>query len=92
MTRTLTPIGTPAYLLEVASLNPLTPDELFDLACERHPDLLDVEISGARNAVLFLTREGFLAREGKPYRYTITRAGEEEANRVYDERMKRGAA
>jgi hypothetical protein len=83
----------PAYLLGVASLEPHTPDELLALACERHPELLTTaEDTTLRAAITNLHKADLLARERKPYRYTITRAGEEEANRVYDERMKRGAA
>lgn len=93
MTRMLNVNSTPAYLLEVASLEPRTMRELFQLACIRHADMLDVTEHSAMNAVTRMTQCGFLARsEERPYRYTITRAGEEEANRVYDERMKRGAA
>lgn len=97
MTRMLNVNGTPAYLLDVASLEPRTIDELLHLACLRHPELLEAEDSAIQAAVAHLRKDGFLGREERtsrahPFRYTITRAGEEEANRVYDERMKRGAA
>ncbi len=68
----------PAAILAHASLTPLPPTRLLDLAQRtgRHLEFSDVH---ARSACRELARRGLLARHGdrRGYTYTLTRAGED---------------